>query len=238
MPENPAYHNQYQMSNGYIPNPSRHVIEEVEDEDAVGESRLCDKCMKPTLRHDVAEATLVCIECGLVASSSIIDQTKENRVFAPTENGANSVMRDRTGEKMRVDKLNSIRTEFTGSSGSKRSKFPQMNPSQRTQVDPKDWYADYFWKMQRALKFKMNVYDIAMSKVEKFLIVKKARDAEAEEEAKQLGKGKKKIKKSLTAQKHAFAANILHLVLDDLNYPMKMSKILKYHDESVVLSPE
>ena len=101
------------MSNGYVENP-KNVIEEVEDEDAVGTTRLCEKCMKPTLRTDVAEATLVCIECGLVACSSIIDQTKENRVFAPTENGANSVQRDRTGEKMRVDKLNSIRTEFTG----------------------------------------------------------------------------------------------------------------------------
>lgn len=38
-----------------------------------------------------------------------------------------------------------------------------------------------------------------MNKVEKFLEVKKARDAEAEEEAKLQGKGKKKIKKSLTA---------------------------------------
>ena len=92
--------------------------------------------------------------------------------------------------------------------------------------------------MQKALKFKTNVLDMTMGKVEKFLEVKKARDAEAEEEAKQQGKGKKKIKKSLTAQKHAFAANILHLVLDDLKYPIKMSKILRYHDQSVVLSPE
>ena len=59
-----------------------------------------------------------------------------------------------------------------------------MNPSQRTQVDPKEWYGNYFRNMQKALKFKTNVYDMTMSKVEKFLEVKKARDAEAEEEAK------------------------------------------------------
>lgn len=106
------YQNLYPISNGYI--ASKNIIEEVEDEDAVGEARMCEDCMKPTLRTDVAEANLVCIECGLVAASSIIDQTKENRVFAPTENGANSVQRDRTGEKMRIDKLNTIRTEFTG----------------------------------------------------------------------------------------------------------------------------
>jgi hypothetical protein len=38
--------------------------------------------------------------------------------------------------------------------------------------------------MQKALKFKTNVLDMTMGKVEKFLEVKKARDAEAEEEAK------------------------------------------------------
>jgi hypothetical protein len=38
--------------------------------------------------------------------------------------------------------------------------------------------------MQKALKFKTNVLDMTMNKVEKFLEVKKARDAEAEEEAK------------------------------------------------------
>lgn len=53
-------------------------------------------------------------------SHSIIDQTKENRVFAPTESGANSVMRDRTGDPMRIDRLNSIRTEFTGASNNGR----------------------------------------------------------------------------------------------------------------------
>jgi hypothetical protein len=120
IPENPGYQHQYGMSNGYVEMPTRNLIEEVEDEDEIGESQLCEKCQKPSLRHDVAEATLVCIECGLVANHSIIDQTKENRVFGPTENGANSVLRDRTGEKMRVDKLNTIRTEFTGSSSSKR----------------------------------------------------------------------------------------------------------------------
>lgn len=59
------------MINGYLPPKS--IVEEVEDEDAVGNARLCENCMKPSLRTDVAEATLVCIECGLVAASSIID---------------------------------------------------------------------------------------------------------------------------------------------------------------------
>lgn len=85
---------------------------------------------------------------------------------------------------MRIDKLNSIRTEFTGPQNGKRQKYNQMNPSQRIQPDPKEWWVSYFKNMQKALKFKTNVLDMTMNKVEKFLEVKKARDAEAEEEAK------------------------------------------------------
>ena len=59
-----------------------------------------------------------------------------------------------------------------------------MNPSYRIQVDPKEWYQTYFKNMQKVLKFNTNVLDMTMGKVEKFLEVKKARDAEAEEEAK------------------------------------------------------
>jgi len=38
--------------------------------------------------------------------------------------------------------------------------------------------------MMKALKFKTNVFDLTMDKVERLLEVKKARDAEAEQEAK------------------------------------------------------
>jgi transcription initiation factor TFIIIB Brf1 subunit/transcription initiation factor TFIIB len=119
----------------------------VEDEDAIGDSMLCDNCHKPSLRHNVAEGTVVCIECALVYKSSLIDQTKEFRDFGPGENGANSVQRERNGEKMSIDKINSIRTEFSSGQIGKRQRFNAINPSQRTQVDPKEWYADYFRKM-------------------------------------------------------------------------------------------
>lgn len=52
----------------------------MEDEDAIPDLK-CDDCGRKALRRKIYEGTLVCIECGLVAESSIIDQTNENRNF-------------------------------------------------------------------------------------------------------------------------------------------------------------
>ena len=118
------------------------------------------------------------MNCGLVHKYGIIDQTKENRVFAPNENG-NVQQMEHYGDPIRPDKINSIKTEFTGQSNKKRNKYNQY-PNQRGIVEPRQWYEDYFKQMYRNLKFKQNVLDKAMVKVDKFLAVKKKRDEEAE----------------------------------------------------------
>ena len=75
----------------------------------------CDDCGRKSLRRKIYEGTRVCIECGLVAESSIIDQTNENRNF--NEPQANNVV-SRTGEVIRLDQMNYLRTEFSGNTKS------------------------------------------------------------------------------------------------------------------------
>ena len=91
------------------------------EDDEESQHHKCENC-KTALRNNVAEGTLVCFNCGLVHMHGLIDQTKENRVFAPNESGHVQNM-DRTGNPIRIDKVDSIRTEFTGSSSKKRNKF-------------------------------------------------------------------------------------------------------------------
>ena len=81
------------------------------DDDAC-DSRSCSECKLPTLRYKQNEGTLVCTECGLVDTANIIDPTKEQRSFA-AENTTSQQL-DRTGDRLRLDQLNSMYTELRG----------------------------------------------------------------------------------------------------------------------------
>ena len=85
----------------------------MEDEDYLPNSR-CEDCGSPLI-NNVAEGTLVCSNpnCCLVHQAGLIDQTKEIRVFAPTET-SNQQQMERTGDPVRTEKVNNIRTDFTG----------------------------------------------------------------------------------------------------------------------------
>ena len=152
------------------------------------------------------------MECGLVAESSIIDQTNENRNFAEPQ--ANNVVA-RTGDLIRKDQMNYLITQFTGAqkSGSKYQNAYQNRSSGESHIlatkKKKDWYRDYFNTIKKKLRLKQNAMDLAMSKVEKIL------------EAKTEGI-------SLTGSKEAYAANIMHLVSNELNLEIKLATIQRF----------
>jgi hypothetical protein len=70
---------------------------------------------------------------------------------------------ERTGDPVRTEKVNNIRTDFTGNY-KKSLKFYHIT---QTPVDKEDqaksWYEDYFRKMQKKLKFKDNIRHRAMN---------------------------------------------------------------------------
>lgn len=72
----------------------------------MSDGKKCSDCKRTEFAINRAEGTLVCIGCGLVNQSRIIDETSEWRNFS-NENSDGTNTRDRVGGK-----LNPYMTDF------------------------------------------------------------------------------------------------------------------------------